>query len=124
MFSRLKYILIFGGTDLNHDQFDESRITLISEIVEGASHRICFTQNFLEIATSRWPQLKFILQPQAVSIPPNLKVENMVRRTVVLITGIRPVKDEVSEFSIIDRLNSPANFLTLKISEPCPDKKK
>ena len=78
---------------MNHDQFDNEREQIITEIVKKAAHRICFTENFFEMACSKWPELKFILQPQAVCLPPDQIVEKVDRLNIVLVTGIRPVKD-------------------------------
>ena len=78
---------------MNHDQFDNDREQLITDIVKKAAYRICFTKNFYEMASSKWPELNFILQPQAVYLPPDQIDEKVDRRNIVLVTGIRPVKD-------------------------------
>ena len=58
----------------------------------GAEFRVCFTDNFHSIASKMWPLLQFDIQPQSVTVQP-LPCFNNISRQLVLISGIRPVKD-------------------------------
>jgi len=89
---RIPYLLIFGGTDLNCDLEDFEKKAVIDALALGAFGRVCFSPDFGRIAGKLWPFLQCDVQPQSVPIHPRPDPEK-VSNKVVLVTGVRPVKD-------------------------------
>jgi glycosyltransferase involved in cell wall biosynthesis len=93
------YVITSGGTDINHDLFDDSKKQLMKNIIENASAITVFSSDGKEKVEKAFPMQKGNISviPQSVWFP-NYKSEHKVNVPIgypnlLLPAGLRPVKD-------------------------------
>lgn len=103
---RVRYGVVFGGTDLNKDVKDKRKCSIIEQCIKGASFSVAFTHHLKEIALSLYSDALVFVMGQALDydlyslcsseakclkhMPTEPKRKPIV---FVLPCSIRPVKD-------------------------------
>lgn len=108
--SNYKYGVIFGGTDLNKDVSDPSKLSVIKQVIKNSSFCVAFTESLRNIAQMHSPGSRVLVQPQCLdhellntdvtcSTPVHTEINNndcsspLLPVVFVLPASIRPVKD-------------------------------
>jgi len=100
----VKYGVIFGGTDLNEDVKDDSKVTVMQLCVQNASFGVVFNEALYKIASDLFPSMQLHQHAQAIDYElydslkqcSELKLfsSNVMKPIVFLLPcSIRPVKD-------------------------------
>ncbi|UYV78071.1 GLT1D1 [Cordylochernes scorpioides] len=125
---RRPYILIFGGTDLNHYSNSKPHLDQMTQVVKNSKYLVAFSATMSSIAQQLWPDIpdsRIIIIPQAIITKPNpicIFQNNLdTSKVVLLLAGIRKVKDPlflVEAFSKWHHNNPEYKFV---IMGPCKD---
>lgn len=106
----VEYILIFGGTDINHFHEDDNKLTLMTRAVKAARYIITFSAQMMDRALQIWPDLdksKAVTIKQGIqTMPSSLNLRDVLverghvssseagKAYIFLFVGsIRPFKD-------------------------------
>ena len=86
----IPYIVIYGGTDLNIDLAYHEKTAVIEKIVTNAIKRVCFTKEFVKLASSRWPSLVQTYQRKRITVERNMTNLNRNLNSILSSIDITP----------------------------------
>lgn len=94
---------IFGGTDINVDNEDDRKRSVMKNALFSAMFAVAFTESMAQSARTMKPFLEILVQPQAVRIPKCGFIDIPSKRSklclcsyphlFLMVSGMRPVKD-------------------------------
>ena len=64
--SNFKYGVIFGGTDLNEDVRDPTKLSVMKKVIEKSTFCVAFTESLSSIARTLSPECCVLVQPQCL----------------------------------------------------------
>ncbi|OZM56315.1 hypothetical protein CIB95_12940 [Lottiidibacillus patelloidae] len=104
------YVMTSGGTDINHDLFDNSKRLMMESIINNASAITVFTDDGLQKVEKAFPTTmgKISVVPQSVWFPPSTNEDHLDLPDgfpkLLLPAGLRPVKDVLFLMDILVEL--------------------